>query len=277
MNIGKIILRPKRKLLLGGTITLVAVLLTISVASATLVSINTNDNTAADWSGVPLFVSDSNGDLNTSCSGAASTDDIIETYVASGPSGGGSPSYIYFLVKFASTNVGFVPAQYHQVSAFMDCAPAGQDNLDANVIYRGYPDQVALCNGVSPNPDCFLYSSSGTEGQRPLNGTSNYTLEWRGSFGDMATFTAPGPLNCTNNNIATIKFTSYRVTNFGTYSCTYDETSTRAFNSPTAVDMVSMQASNQADDPFLVISLVAASAAILAGAVGYSLLQNKSV
>jgi hypothetical protein len=270
-------IKPSRKLILIISVTLFALLLTVSVVSAALLNINTNDGTASDWSGVSLFQSDPVDDLNGSCTGGTDQDDIIETYVASGPAGT-SPNNIYFLVKFKNTNPSASAIQYHQISAYMDCQDSGgnygQDNLDANVVYRPFADQTVLCNGVQ---DCKLYNTNDPNGQRATSGTSNFTLEWLGVFNDMETFTTPGPLNCSDQEIARIKIIAFKSNTQGFYSCTFDETGWRDFNSPTDVDIVSLNSSNPFEDPKFFISTVSLALALLIGSFAlYISVKKKS-
>ena len=255
------------------TIAAILILLTISAASATLLTIDTNDNSAADWNSQPIFLFDPDGDLNTACAGGDARDDMIETYVVNGPSGSSErPTEIYFLVKFAETDTGLEALQYHWLSAYMDCAPPGEDPMDANVIYRGYPDQVMIGNGTLPIPGIvYLYDSNGEEGQRVTNDTTSYTMEWKGSYIIMSQFTQPGPLNCTPDRIARIKFTAFRVDSTGNYLCTYDESGWREFNIPTAVEMVSIKTNNHIENTFLIISIVTLLAAIVVAAIGFTL------
>jgi hypothetical protein len=52
--------------------------------------------------------------------------------------------------------------------------------------------------------------------------------------------------------------------------CTYDETGWRDFDTPTAIEMESIKATNQNEKPLLFISITALLAAIVAGAIGFS-------
>lgn len=267
MNVKSILHKPTRNLFLAIIISFVGVFITVSIASATLITINTDDATAADWSGATLFYSDPSGDLDANCTTGDNRDDIIEVYVASGPAGENQPISIYFLVKFADTNPNNTSQGNHQVSAYLDCPDGGgsfgQDELDASVLYIPAVDETALCNGVLPNPSCTMYGESDTKGQNATSGTANYTLEWQGLYADMAAFTAPGALNCTNNNLARIKISSYKLNPAGKYACTFDETVWRDFNSPTAVRLNSLEATNQQMNILIIKSIAAIIATLL--------------
>jgi hypothetical protein len=212
----------RRRTILIITTTTVVLLLTISTASATLITIDTNDNTILDWGSQPLFISDPSNDLDPTCEWGDARDDIIETYVASGLVGlTGKPTYIYFLVKFAEPDPMMVSPHWHKISAYLDCLPVGEDPQDSNVIYSGYYDQVILGDGTLPNPNMGQnYDLNGPEGQRVENDTSNYTFEWSGSLNDMYIIRS----NCTPDSIARIKFTTVSVDLNGFYMCTYDDT-----------------------------------------------------
>jgi hypothetical protein len=259
-----------QKIVWSFLLTIAVLLFTSSIAFASLYNINTDDNTWTDWSSVPLFLSDATGDVSGSCSGGTSKDDIVEVYVATGPIGS-VPSHIYVRAKTAAENA--ISVQFHQISAYLDCPPTGQDTLDANVIYRPFGDQVALGNGITPNPDVRLYASPGTEGERPDDALD--TVEWTGSFADMASFTAPGALNCTPSSTAQIKITSFKVKSTGTYDCTYDETTWRGFNIPTAVRLVSFNAAR--NNTLLVLSISALLLSVVIGSVGLYIASRRNI
>ena len=263
-------LKIRQRTVLAITIAAVAVLVTISTASATLLTINTNDLTLLDWGNQPIFHTDPPGDLNPDCAGGDGRDDIIETYVASGPTGT-SPTIIYFLVKLAEPNPGLGTLQYHKISAYLDCDPQGMDDADANVIYSGFPDQVVLGNGALPNPSSLYgYTLPGPEGQRVTNDTTNFAYEWQGGFIEMSKFTTPSPLNCKPSNVARIKFTTVSVDTSGELLCMYDDTGWREFDTPTTIEIVTISAANKNDSLLLAISIIAIVLAIIIFSVGFS-------
>jgi hypothetical protein len=87
----------------------------------------------------------------------------------------------------------------------------------------------------------------------------------------MALFTQPSPLNCTPSSLVRIKFSSVSVNSGGLYLCTYDETGWRDFDIPTVVEMESIKATNQNEKPLLFISIAALLAAVVVGAIGFTL------
>lgn len=265
-----------QKLIVAILLALTAMLTTISIATATLADINTNNGTNTEWASVPLFQTDSAGDVNTSCTGFDGRDDIIEVKVASGPASG-PVDKIYFNVTLNSTLSAAV--QLHQISAYLDCTPAGADNADANVLYRPFPDQLVLGNGVLPNPDVKLFANNGTDGERyNAPTTNNYTLEWGIDIDEFINWNvgSQGSLNCGKNSQPQIIIRTLKVlSGSGAYDCTYDETYFRGFNIPTLVKLANLEANPKPDNLVLKsISIISLASAISIGFIGFNVFRK---
>ncbi|MEA3439871.1 MAG: hypothetical protein U9R58_06280 [Chloroflexota bacterium] len=254
--------------------------LTVSFALAVLYNIDTDNNSGSDWDPVGIFQTDDPGDVKISCTGGDGRDDIIETYVASGPVGTSPPTHIYFRVKTVFTDA--VSVELHQVAAYIDCPPVGEDDNDVTVMYRAQPaaDQVVLGDGHTPQPDRLIfYDPNGPEGERPDDATN--TVEWGlpiADFQELDTVNDPPEINCVSSSEARIKFTTYKVHPFvGTYDCYYDDTEFSGFNIPTAVDINSFDVHTRQDrNDMLVISATMFLGAVAIGGLGYLLIRRRN-
>lgn len=251
-------------------LALIFSLLSVSSVLAALYTINTNNNSGSDWSGVPVFQTDPSGDLSGSCAGGDGTDDIIETYVATGPEGASPVEWIYFRIRTASASA--VSSSDHWVSAYVDCPPYGKDTKDLNVIYIPSTDQVIMGDGDWPDPtNTRDYGTPpNIQSERPADTLD--TLEWSADFATFRgnpSYGTPRDPNCTADiNPAYVSFTVYKVTS-GVYECTYDETPFAGIDLPTDVTLTNL--STQIGTGPLVYFLVAGIMlflALVAGAVG---------
>jgi hypothetical protein len=270
----------KRVFLRKASISLIFALalgfLMVSFAFAALYTIDTDNKSGSDWDPVGIFQTDIPGDVYISCSGGDGKDDIIETYVASGPEGTSPPTHIYFRIKTAAADA--VSVELHQVAAYIDCPPVGEDDNDVTVMYRAQPlaDQVVLGDGHTPQPDRIIfYDPNGPEGERPDDATN--TVEWGLPIADFQELVGD-PINCESNSEARIKFTTYKVVPFfGTYDCTYDDTEFSGFNIPTAVEIYSFDAHTKQDrNDMLVISVTMFLGAVAVGGLGYLLVRRRN-
>ena len=288
-----------RKAATGLVFALALTLLTVSAVFAALHTIDTNNNSVSDWGSVPIYQLDDPDDYNTSCPDADGNDDIIETYVASGPPGEPDdlPTHLYFRVRTNGTNA--VSAQYHWVAVYVDCGPYvdppgepnppdGTDNNDVLIIYRGPADHVVYGDGQwlsgydHPTPEYIIqtqYAQGGPEGERPANGTD--TVEWGMPMDDYNVITQAWPSyspNCGPNSQASIKFYTYKVTSGLRYDCTYDETEFGPiiFDIPTVVELNSLSAQATSGVDRLAISAAALLGAAAVGGLGLLLVHRRN-
>lgn len=263
--------------------------LTVSFASAILYTIDTDNNSASDWASVPVFQTDPSGDVNPSCTGGDGKDDIIETFVATGPAD--PPTHIYFGVRTASPNA--VSTANHQVAAYVDCwpdgtPPNGPEDNDVVIMYRGEPDHVIYGDGHwgeggndRPTPWYIIidqYSEGGPEGEHPADGLDR--VEWGMPFSDFDVIKQPLPEyepNCGPDSEARIIFYTYKVTMFGSFDCDYDETVFAGFDIPTVVELNSLNAqSTSGGNDKLVVSAAAFLGALAVGGLGLLLLRKRN-
>lgn len=271
-------LKIQSKTLMVISVAAILALLSFSAASAIFYDINTNNASGSDWASVQVFATDAEGDLNSGCttegcttctSGQLDTDDIIETYVATGPTT--AQSEIYFRVRFKAPYTGTSPVsapQYHAITAYLDCPPYGKDDADVSVAYFA-KDSLTMGDGNLPNPNSYVpYDPPVTTGERPAS-PYNDTLEWSVSLADIEGLTSS---NCAmdgqgNYPNAYVSFAAVLVNNLGLYSCTFDEAAARLFSIPTAVELGQMQASSaRAATIWGGLSLASLAGAIVLGA-----------
>jgi len=291
MDLKKYSLTLTRKAATGLVFALMIALLSVSFAFAALHAIDTTNDSIEDWASVPVFQTDSSGDVNPSCSGGDGTDDIIETYVATGPSD--PPTHIYFRVRTASASA--ISTSTHQVAAYIDCgpggaAPDGPDQNDVVIAYRGAEDHVIFGDGAwglggeeIPTP-LYLYldtySEGGLEGERPSNGQD--TVEWGMPFADFSVIASNPEYdpeyvpNCGPGSEARISFFTYKVTFFGSYDCSYDQTDFAGFDIPTVVELNSLSAQSTSGGDRLAISAAALLGAAVLGGLGLLLVHRRN-
>jgi hypothetical protein len=263
--------------IIGITMVSVTALLSVSIVMAALFTINTNNNSASDWSGVPVFQTDPSGDLNAACTGGDGTVDIIETYVASGPEGSDPVEWIYFRIRTASANA--VSTENHIVSAYLDCPPFGEDIKDLNVMYFGYDDVIVFADGLLPNPDqAGSYGNPPRpEGERPADALD--TVEWSvdyATFSGNPSYGNPRDPNCTPDSEAQIKFSTVKVTSQNQYVCTFDETTYSGFNLPTVVKINNFSTnSGLSGQGYLLISVIFLMTAIIICVMGFLYVRRK--
>ncbi len=261
----------RKRFFLSLMIALSVLFFGVSIASAALTSINTNNNSNAEWASVPVFQEDPTGDLNpesnASCADGNNTVDIVKTYVASGPTGG-SPTSLYFMVQVAGANA--ISGQNHAVSAYIDCS-GGFDHTDptnTNAIYVGASANGEFVIGGDcewPQPNNWAYLGANL-GERPANALTN--VEWEIDFDTISG--NPSGFNCNANSIARIAFTVAKMDSSFAYVCTYDVTPDAAFNVPTLAKMRSLQANRYSNRQVLIpIALVSAVFAVSFGFIGY--------
>jgi hypothetical protein len=277
-----------RKAAIGLVFALALALLSVSAVFAALQAIDTN-NTTDDWATAVPFQTDASGDVNDGCSGYSGKDDIIQTFVATGPSD--PPTHIWFGVKTAAASA--ISDQYHQVSAYIDCGPDGAppdgpEVNDAVIIYRGPADQVVYGDGFwggggndRPTPYYIIttqYPQNGPEGERPDDAIDK--VEWGMPFSDFDVIKEPLPEydpNCGSGSEARVKFYTFKVTAFGSYDCGYDETDWAGFDIPTVVELNSLSAqSNSAGVDRLTISAAALLGAAAVAGLGFMLIHKRN-
>ena len=276
-------LKIQSKTLMVISIAAILALLSFSAASAIFYDINTNNASGSDWAGVSVFATDAQGDLNSGCtsegcttcaSGQLDTDDIIETYVATGPATSAQDA-IYFRVRFKAPYTGTTPVsapQYHAITAYLDCPPYGKDDADVSVAYFA-KDSLTMGDGNLPNPNNYVpYDPPVTTGERPAS-PDNDTLEFSVTLADIEGLTASNCAADTEGNYpsAYVSFAAVQVNTLGLYSCTFDEAAARLFSIPTAVELGQMQASSARASTWGALSLASLAAAVVLG--GYTLLR----
>ncbi len=255
-------LTNKQKTLIVFALTSAILLLTVSSVFAVLYNIDTNNNSVSDWSGVPVFQSDSSGDVSSSCTGGDTRDDIIQTYVASGPAGG-TPTWIYLRARMAGSNA--IGVNQHWVGVFIDCAPAGEDNQDTVIFFDAQGDDVYAGDGFKTSgkytPDNIAGCGTGETGERPSDGLD--TVEWSCDW-DLISSNPTGA-NCDAGSVAQIKFMSFKVTAglIPEFDCMYDETTYSGFNIATNVELASFTNKNQDNNLYLILFSISALFAIL--------------
>jgi hypothetical protein len=243
----------------------------VSVASAALTTINTNNSSNSEWSSVPVFLVDATGDLNpeanANCNDGNNTVDIINTYVASGPAGG-TPLSLYFMAQMAGSNA--LSGSNHAISAYIDCNGAFDhtDPTNSNAIYipnSSNGEIVISGDGEWQNPNNWAFVGANL-GERPANALMN--VEWQIDLDTIAQ--NPSGYNCNANSVARIAFTVAKLDSSFAYVCTYDVTPDAAYNVPTLLEMRSLQARNRSEKLVLtVVGLVSVVAAISFGSISY--------
>ncbi len=249
----------------------------VSIASAALTSINTNNNSNTEWSSVPVFQEDPTGDLNpeanASCNDGNNTVDLVRTYVASGPAGG-TPTSLYFMAEMAGANA--LSGQNHAVSAYIDCSGEFDhtDKTNSNAIYvpnSSNGEFVISGDGEWQNPNNWAFVG-GTLGERPANALTH--VEWQIDFDTIAE--NPSGYNCSANSVARIAFTVAKLDSSYAYICTYDQTSDAAFNVPTLLEMKSLQVVNKPDQStFKVVAIISLVSATLFGFTSFLTLRKQ--
>jgi hypothetical protein len=136
-----------RHFALSIAISLVMMLISATIAFATLYNVNTNDGNVNEWQsqGIPGFQTDPAGDT---INGGGSTEDIIETRVASG-----NDNTLYFLLKTAAAPA--VNAPGYIAVASIDCNHNGIDQEfdDRLIVYMPHlgspvgPERVMVYTG----------------------------------------------------------------------------------------------------------------------------------
>jgi hypothetical protein len=160
-----------------------ALLATVSVVVAAFYPINTDDNSIADWSGVPVFQTDPASDVITG------TEDIINTWIATSAVTT-TASSLNFMVETRSAPALNLPSNSTRaVTAIIDCDRDGLDNEvhDRKISYslsnrsNGPNDQTLVCQGTYPaSGQCFILPGTGSPG--PEFGErvgSTAFVEWR--------------------------------------------------------------------------------------------------
>jgi hypothetical protein len=266
-----------KRFLLSLTIALSFIFFSVSVASAALTTINTNNNSNTEWSSVPVFMEDPTGDLNpesnSNCADGNNTVDLVKVYVASGPSGG-TPTALYFMAQMAGANA--LSGQNHAVSAYIDCSGDFDhtDPKNSNAIYVGASSngEFGLAgDGEWPQPNNWAFLGANV-GERPANALTN--VEWQIDF-DTITGNPTGS-NCTANSVAHIAFTVAKLDSSFSYVCSYDVTSSAAFNVPTLLTMRSLTARNDPGKPILsIIGLASVVAAVSFAFISYHTFQKE--
>ena len=260
-----------RQLVFSFLTVLCVLFFSVSIASAALTTINTNNNSNLEWANVIAFQEDPTGDLNpeanASCNDGNNTVDLVKTFVASGPVGG-TPTSLYFMAQMAGANA--LSGQNHAISAYIDCS-GNFDHTDitnSNAIYvpnSSNGELVVSGDGDWQNPSNWAFVG-GDLGERPGNALMN--VEWQIDFDTIAS--NPSGYNCTANSVARIAFTVAKLDSSFAYICTYDVTSDAAFNVPTLLEMKSLQSRNFPDKPILtVIASIFMVAALTIGLILY--------
>lgn len=277
-------------------IIFIALLASFTIVYAATYNINTNDNTASDWTPVGVFQTDPTGDFVASPDGLQSAnDDIIEARVATGPAGGSTGTDLYFYLKVAGTNA--VSEQYHVPVAYIDCDADGPQNgpydeweqTDRMIIYRPTADDVYDCEGVPPgygvSQSCFVIpdASAITQeyGERPADALN--VIEWRMPINMLP----PDDYDPQGDCRGTVKiqfFTAYNNPNKpkdwtiidridvgdGTFGPPY-----RLYNAPTVVTLEGLSARSQASAfTATPAALAALSIAIIALVSSWLLVKN---
>jgi hypothetical protein len=273
------ILRPinTKRLIISLLIFVSVFFFCVSVASAALTTINTNNNSNSEWSSVPVFQVDATGDLNpeanANCNDGNNTVDIVNTYVASGPAGG-TPLSLYFMVQMAGANA--LSGSNHAISAYIDCSGAFDhtDPTNSNAIYipnSSNGEIVISGDGEWQNPNNWAFVGADL-GERPANALMN--VEWQIDLDTIAQ--NPSGFNCNANSVARVAFTVAKVDSSFAYVCTYDVTPDAAYNVPTLLEMQSLQARNRTENPALtVIGLISVVASISFGFISYITYRNQ--
>jgi len=244
------------KLIGALAIAIIAGAFTLFVASATLYSISTDDNTAADWNPVPVFLSDPSGDYNTAAQNASGINDIVQAKVASVDNMAvGQGTDIYFQLKVAG-NIVPSATQNQKWIAYIDCDRDGDWNGPNNpfeyddrmIIHQVFDDSVLSCTGNPPgtggSQDCFQIPQIPgihTYSQVPSDDTT--TLEWR-----MPIDSLPPDFKSPNDCRGIIDITFYTAIQYVPTggSLTYEEydhidSRFRYLNAPTAVKITSFE------------------------------------
>ncbi len=264
----RIFTHSKAKLTLAITLASVLTLLTLSGALAALYTIDTTNNSAAEWSSVPIFYDDPDNDLATSCDAADGREEITLTKVASGPASVSFPTHLYFQITTLTADTLSVSG--HIASVYIDCDRDGVAEVsDRNAIYKAPVDDVTLCEGQEPNPvNCLLYGIDGPpKGERP--GDALNTVEYGIPIADL-------PAACQEQ--VDIKFRTVKLnTTTGLFECTFDETPFQGWDIPTDVTLASMNASSGGGQSYLIVLSVAALLlAVAAGGIGLYIYKRQS-
>ena len=240
----------RRRLLIAVSLGLMLMLLTAVIAFAGIYTINTNDNTVAEWDnqGIPVFQTDPTGDT---INGGGPKDDIIETRVATGDSG----NTLYFLLK---TDQGpAVDDINHSTAAYLDCDRDGVtgEASDWVVSYTpnyqlliGTSERAVLCSGDEVN--CLALGPD--SGQQ----VGQYT-EWSVPVSELT--------SCQTD--VDIKFYT-TIVQFGSQATVLDDTPLKGWNIPTAITLKEMQAQAAGMGMILPV-LLAVGFAVLLGALAW--------
>ncbi|MBI5649972.1 MAG: hypothetical protein HZC40_05910 [Chloroflexi bacterium] len=146
---------------------LFAVLATVSVVLAAFYPINTDDNSTADWSGVPVFQTDPASDVITG------TEDIINAWVATSAVTTTASSLNFMIETRTAPALNLPSNSTRAVTAIIDCDRDGLDNEvhDRKISYslsnrsNGPNDQTLVCQGTYPaSGQCFILPGTGSPG-----------------------------------------------------------------------------------------------------------------
>jgi hypothetical protein len=200
-------------------------LLAVSVVYAVFITVDTNDGVVdSNWG--TAFVTDPAGD---SVCAAGSFGDITNAYI--GSSGTGTTDTFYFRVQGTGLSTGFTGRGV----AHLDCNDNGifTDSADRQVVYVIDEDSVYVLDG----PGNFLTSDpfDSTFGERI--GTTD--VEFKATIGDGTILGA-----CASSQIGV-----YFASRNAGQGATCDTTSTREYNSPTAVTQLRLNAQTATHQP----------------------------
>lgn len=126
-------------------------------------SFSVTDNSVDEWSSVPIFQSDPQGDVG------APDEDVLEIKVANSPASG-SVSDMVFMMKLSGTPA--LQGQYKAVIASIDCDANGidQEPQDRIIVYVPSEDQYYIMRGDQSE----FFSGRDTDGQ-----VVNDYVEWK--------------------------------------------------------------------------------------------------
>lgn len=210
-----------------------ALLMTTGIVLAMNYDVRTDDNTAADWVDVPVFVTDT---VNTELPPDM---DVVEGKVASSMLGpGNSINYLNFMIKLAGTTEGITNTN-KQAVASLDCDNNGidQEPHDLLVVYGRNQDTVWLLKGDK-------FNGASINGNQHGEAIGEY-VEWRIVKDRLAPDPFLGNVDC-RGQIGIRLMTSTITGQFPWESEAVDDTDMNGWDVPTAIDLQSFQVAGSA-------------------------------
>jgi hypothetical protein len=245
---------------LGMILSIIALLAGTTTALAVKYTINTNNSSISEWSGIAPLLTDPSGDASDA------RDDIINAWVATG-----TDNNLYFMIEVATTPAlsSCTSSNPHGSAVLIDCDDDGieREPHDRIINYGCYSDGVTVCAG--DRSQCMQYE--GAEFGERVNSAGNGYVEWMIFNAELLDQSPYIPGDCWTDvnpdfpyHPGGFRFRVVQVTT-GTI---YDETILARFDIPTVATFEEMKATNQSHPRNLQLVMFAGGLLALAGLSG---------